>query len=67
MLEKAIENNADIVFYGHTHNQLIHYYDKEKKEYFLDNKLNLTEKNRIYFINPGSLIDGKYLFLNLPI
>ncbi len=64
LLEYAIRNKAEIVFYGHTHTQIIFYYDKLKNQFFIENKINFR-KNRIYFINPGSLVDRNWLFVNL--
>ena len=67
LLEKALENRVNVVFYGHTHIKRIFYF--EENEGFRDVKLDsdIFEldsqilNNKIYFINPWALLDGNYL------
>jgi len=72
LLEKALMENVNIVFYGHTHIKKVHYFDllnnEFKKvnihgEYFSFSKEELDYK--IYFINPGSLLNWDFLFFNI--
>jgi len=71
LLEKALENNVNIVFYWHTHVKKVHYFDLETNQFWYIRqswyRLEFSEldvKRYIYFINPWSLLDDNYFVLN---
>lgn len=72
LLEKALERKVNLVFYWHTHVKKIHYFDLENNKFWYLNlswneinlKLSQLDK-KIYFINPGSLLNRDYFRLDL--
>jgi putative phosphoesterase len=72
LLEKALKEQVNIVFYGHTHIQKVHYFDLTNNEFrkvsINGNFFSLSKKelnHRIYFINPGSLLNGDFLVFKI--
>ena len=64
LLKDAVKNNVKILFFGHTHKQEIFYYDTEKQIFIDTNNIKLSS-NKIYFVNPGSLVDWNFLEIDL--
>ena len=84
LLEKALVNKVNMVFYWHTHIQKIHYYKEDNWEFKIlggdnirfykeswKNKIWILRlakddlKDKIWFINPGSLLAGDSLILEI--